>query len=299
MIVSLTGGTGFVGRYLINHLSDAGHQVRAWCRCPTNAPHLDPRVCWIQGQLGDQAASDELVSGADAIVHTAVHRESGNFLQDPSDPIDYYERNVIGSLRLLQSAEDHDGTRFVFVSSGAVHDRVLENRPLDETHPLWPKSLYGASKAAVETLVHQYGLSGKLDACSLRPTAIYGIADPIEHSKWFDLIRSIVGGHDVSVSGGSKSVHASDVAKAALLLLETDCKVAGETYNCCDRMISEDEVAEIACRITGSPSRRLGIRKVAKSEIETGKLRSLGMTFGDTPLLEETVRQLVDAAKKR
>ncbi len=48
--------------------------------------------------------------------------------------------------------------RFVFISTCAVHDVILADRPLDEAHPLWPKSHYGAHKAALEKFVHSYGL---------------------------------------------------------------------------------------------------------------------------------------------
>ena len=48
---------------------------------------------------------------------------------------------------------DHDVRRFVFIATCAVHDVILSDRPLDEAHPLWPKSHYGAHKAAIEKFV--------------------------------------------------------------------------------------------------------------------------------------------------
>ncbi len=198
----------------------------------------------------------------------------------------------------MESAVKHSVGRFVFISSGAVHDRIVPTRSLDETHPLWPSSIYGSYKASVETLVHAYGLSGKLDCCVIRPTAIYGVAERIEDSKWFSLVRDIVAERDVDASGGSKEVHAADVAKAVGLLLTTNQKTSGETYNCSDRLISRYEVAEIAKRITASGSRIGGTRKTAKHAMETTKLQQLGMRFGGTSLLEDTIAKIVAGVKR-
>ena len=85
-------------------------------------------------------------------------------------------------------------------------------------------------------MVHAYGFGGKLSVCTLRPTAIYGVADPVEESKWYELIKDVAAGNAVEPIGGSKAVHVADVARAIRILLETDQPIAGETYNCSDRM---------------------------------------------------------------
>ena len=295
MKFALTGATGFVGQYLIDQLIDQGHSVRAWCRCSPNEDSLDRRVEWVQGNLRDEDSAFRLVDGSDVVIHGAVDREGESFLDEPKDPVQFFQSNVIGSMCLLQASAKVKTSRFIFISSGAVHDRIVDGRPLDETHPLWPNSLYGSYKASTETLVHHFGGSGKLNACSLRPTVIYGVANPIENSKWFSLIQKVKHGENVDVGGGSKCVHVSDVAKSAILLSTTDHPVAGETFNCCDRMISNDEVAEIACRLSGSDSVRAGIRKTAKHQIVTEKIQDLGMSFGGSRLLESTVSQLLNA----
>ena len=275
-------------------LLSCGHQVAAWRRGTADEPFDRAKdVRWLSGRLGDQRATDELIDGADAVVHAAVHRDQKNFMDHPTDPVSYAEANVIGAVRLLQSSVDHGVKRFVNVSSGAVHQRVLADRPLDETHPLWPETIYGAAKASVETMVHAYGFGRKLNVCTLRPTAIYGVADPVEASKWYELIKEVAAGNTVEPTGGSKEVHVADVARAIRILLETDQPIAGETYNCSDRMISRYEVAEIAKRLSGSSASIHGERKFAKNRIDTTKLQELGMQFGGTPLLEETIAEIL------
>jgi hypothetical protein len=67
--------------------------------------------------------------------------------------------------------------------------------------------------------------------------------------------------------------------------------------NCYDRYISEYQVALIAKRLTGSSSEIRGRQTSPKHQIETGKLRALGMEFGGEALREKTVAELVAAVR--
>lgn len=295
MRIAVTGATGFLGRYLIGRLLNDGHQIKAWYRTQPGSPEDHDRVQWIRGEFGVLEQAHQLVDSVDAVIHAGLARRGPSFLDSGDDPLDYWHRNATGSLQLLEASYQAGVKRFIFISSGAVHDTVLPDRPLDETHPLLPSTLYGACKASVETLVHHYGSSGKMIAVTVRPPSIYGVADPVESSKWFDIVSAVCAGKDVLATGGSKAVHADDVAKAAVMLLEQDNSIAGETYNCCDRMISDFEVASIAKQVSGSTSVINGQPKTAKHEIVTVKIQSLGMRFGGEPLLKQTITELVSA----
>src|SRR5207244_2013009 len=104
----------------------------------------------------------------------------------------FLDANLMGALRLFQSAFEARIPRFVFISTCAVHEVILGDRPLDETHPLWPMSHYGAHKAALEKFVHSYGLGQGWPICALRPTGIYGLAHPPADSRWFDLVSQVL-----------------------------------------------------------------------------------------------------------
>lgn len=295
MKIAVTGATGFVGRYIVSFLSSQGHQLRCWYRTTSqrDANHLENKqITWVPGELGDAENSHQLVQGCDAVVHAALYRPGRDFRGGEGDLIEFTEKNVIGTLRLIEAARQAHADRFVFISTCAVHEVILENRPLDEHHPLWPTSHYGAHKAALEKFVHSYGLGDDYAICALRPTGVYGVARPAESSKWFNLVQSVVSGEDVECRRGGKEVHAADVARAAGLLLEADA-VAGQAYNCYDRYVSELEVATIAKQITGSKSKIDGGPMSPKHEIETDKLQAVGMKFGGSELLERTVGELV------
>jgi nucleoside-diphosphate-sugar epimerase len=298
MLIGVTGATGFLGRYIVNHLLQAGHSCRCWARPSSDRGGFEPaadRLEWIDGRLNDTASAEALVAGADAVVHAALDRPGAGFRGAEGDVIHFAEANVIGTLRLIEAARRAGAGRFIFISTCAVHEVVLPDRPLDESHPMWPTHHYGAHKAAIEEFVYSYGLGYGYDICALRPTGIYGPARPIESSKWYDLVQQVKAGKDVNSSRGGKEVHAADVAKAVGILL-TARGIAGQAYNCCDTYVSDEEVARIAKGLAGSPSHISASNTGPKNQIITEKLRALGMTFGGKPLLEATVRELLNAS---
>src|SRR5262245_44802902 len=302
MRIAVTGATGFLGRYLVSHLAAAGHRLSCWCRPSSDLAHfLGPippgSVCWVEGSLGDEKAGRDLVEGAHAVVHAALDHPSGGFRGQEGNPVAFAEANILGSLRLIEAALEARVKRFVFISSCAVHDKILPDRPLDETHPLWMSNHYGAHKAAIEAFVHSYGYGQGFPICSLRPTGIYGLAHPARSSKWYSLVRQVVAGKKVECRRGGKEVHAADVARAVEILLTAEAeKIAGEAFNCYDRYVSEFEVASIARGLSGSRAEIAGEPTSPKNQIETAKLRALGMVFGGTPQLERYVQRLIDNA---
>lgn len=298
MRIAVTGATGFLGHYIANHLASAGHVCRCWYRPGSDRggfEAVERQIEWTAGELGDQKACNHLVEGSDAIVHGALYYVGSGFLRSEGNLLEFVEKNLLGTLKLVEAARQAGVGRFIFISTCAVHDKI-DDRPLDETHPTWATTHYGAHKAAIEEFVHSYGFGDGYPICALRPTGIYGVARPVEHSKWFKLVRAVKRDGTVECRRGGKEVHAADVARAVEILLTTE-GVAGEVYNCCDRYVSEYEVAEIAKAQCGSRAEILGTRTTPKHQIVTDKLRRLGMEFGGRPFLEKTIRQMLDAVR--
>lgn len=296
MKIAVTGATGFVGRELIEQLVEGGHQARCWFREDSNLKPLshftEPDVAWVPGELGRGSTARALVAGCDAVVHAGLWRPTGSFQSNEMDLVEYARVNILGTLQLIQAAIAAGVPRFVFVSTCAVHDHILDDRALDEAHPLWPNSHYGAHKAAIEKFVHSYGLGEGYPICALRPTGIYGVANPVSNSKWFRLVQDVASGKPVRVQRGGKEVHVADVAKAIQILLLAD-GVTGQSYSCYDRYISEFDVASIAKELSGSESEISGGQKRPQHEIDSSKIKSLGMQFGGDERLAETIQRLL------
>ncbi len=298
MKIAVTGGPGFIGHYILRQLSQAGHSLRAWYRPTSDRSALeDVAVEWLPGELNDDAAAKSLVAGCDAVVHAALFRPGKGFRGAEGNLVEFALKNVVGTLQLIETARQAGIRRFIFISTCAVHEKILSDRPLDENHPTCATSHYGAHKAAIEQFVHSYGLGSGYPICALRPTGVYGLAQPPQESKWFDLVQKVARGESVTCQRGGKEVHAADVAKGVELLLNApEQKITGEAFNCYDRYVSEWDVAHLAKQISGSKSEILGKQMSAANQIITDKLQALGMTFGGQKLLEATIRELVQAA---
>ena len=295
MKIALTGATGFIGRYIARQLVNQGHELSCWHRAGSDLSgfeSIDSSIHWVQGGLLEDQAADELIAGCDAVVHAAFWRPGPGFRGAEGDVVEFAKVNILGTLDLIEAGRRADVKRFVYLSTCAVHEHILKDRPLDEAHPLWPLTHYGAHKAAIEKFVHSYGLGLGFPICALRPTGVYGVSHPIENTKWFGLVEDIVEGRDVQVAGGGKEVHASDVAKAVALLIDHE-GTNGQSYACYERYISKREVADLVAELSGSSSRIVGEGKQPANQIETEKIRQLGMEF-NTGLLRSTLVEMVD-----
>jgi nucleoside-diphosphate-sugar epimerase len=304
MKIAVTGATGFLGRCIVQQLAGAGHRLRCWFRPESDRSgfyKVAAAIEWLPGELGDRAAIQRLVDGADAVVHAAMQwqgpRNRGAGSHGEAEV--FFGVNLTGSLQLFEAAFAGGVSRFVFISTCAVHDGILDDRPLDEAHPLWPASHYGAHKAALEAFVHSYGFGQRWPICALRPTGIYGLDHPSSKSRWFELVGQVVRGERIETPRGGKEVHAADVARAVELLLQADAtRIAGQSFSCCDSYVAEEKIARIAKELTGSPSAISDLNRGPKHQIDTRKIRGLGMTFGGEELLRRTVEQLVEANRK-
>jgi len=247
MLIALTGASGFLGRYTAAALRRAGHRVRGLV---LSKERLSPSEAIVDElQIGDQydlQVQSELLAGADAVVQVAIDWAALN-----QGPIANFERNMLGSLRLLEASRREGVRQFLFVSSMVVYHEVLPHRPLDETHPAWPVSIYGAYKAAFELHLMAYQSAYGMNASAWRPATMYGLNPNLQKSLWFDLIKTVVEGGEVSTDACGQVVHVEDVAEA-LALAVGDESVAGQFYNLVDCGMEWREAAEIARELTSS-----------------------------------------------
>lgn len=247
MLVALTGATGFIGSYTAAALRRAGHDVRALVRESSRRDHVAAHVSeWRVGDAADPQALAGLVAGVDAVVHNAVDWDALE-----RSPVTNFERNVLGSLRLLEASRQAGVAQFVFVSSVAVYQEILPDRTLDENHPTWPGSIYGAYKAAVEPHLKAYHDTYGMNTSAWRPAAVYGVDPVLKSSQWYDLIVKAQGGGTVDTPAGGKITHVQDVADA-LALAVGDASVAGQFYNLVDGYLYWQTAGEFAKEISGS-----------------------------------------------
>ncbi|WP_294261658.1 NAD(P)-dependent oxidoreductase [uncultured Sphingomonas sp.] len=194
MILAITGGTGFVGKRLIDRALAAGHNIRALTRRPQAARE---GVAWIAGALDTPDALRDLASGADAVIHVAG-------VVNAPDKAGFVAGNVTGTQAVAAAAKAAGVRRFVHVSSLSAREPAL--------------STYGWSKAEGEAAI----LAAIPGAAVVRPPAIYGPGD-MEMLELFRLARK--GVVPLPPPGRFSTIHVDDLADLLLALAASE--VAG------------------------------------------------------------------------
>ena len=131
MRIAVTGATGFLGRYVVDHLVGRGHSCRCWYRIGSDRGGFDrlrEAIEWVPGSLRDKGSERALVAGCDAVVHAALDRPGPGFIGAEGELLPFVEANLLGSLRLFQAAREAGVGRFVFVSTCAVYEAILGRR---------------------------------------------------------------------------------------------------------------------------------------------------------------------------
>jgi nucleoside-diphosphate-sugar epimerase len=198
----------------------------------------------VEGDLGDAAAIDRLISGQDAVLHVAaVYRTAGH-------PDDYYrEVNLRGTERLLEAAARHGVRRFVHTSTVGVHGHVA-NPPADESAPLAPGDIYQETKAEAEALAFDYHRRRGVPVTVVRPGAIYGPGE----TRLLKLFRAIARGRYAIVGTGRTFYHPvyiDDLVAGFLLALDRDQAVGQAFLICGPSYVSQQDLAALVAKHTG------------------------------------------------
>jgi len=170
--VLVTGGTGFLGRRIVERLLAAGRSVTVLGRTP--APDLEARgVRFVRASLDDAAAVQAACAGAGTIFHVAAKVGVWGRYED------FFRTNVLGTRALLEGARQHGVKRFVHTSTPSVVYNGRDLAGADESLPLTKEcpSPYPLTKAIAERDVLAAN-SDTLRTVALRPHLIWGVGDP-------------------------------------------------------------------------------------------------------------------------
>lgn len=295
MRVLVSGGSGFVGRFIVERFVRGGHEVVVLGRTPPRQGFFSRPVHFVPGALDPDSNFDATFEGIDFFVHAAFNHIPGRYRGgEGGDPLGFWRRNHEGSLALFRAARRAGVGRAVFLSSRAVYGEAA-GETLHESTPCHPETLYGKVKLATEEALSAMA-SPDFATVSLRATGVYGSAGAGRRHKWSELFDDYLAGRVIAPRIGTE-VHGVDVAAAVELMLTMPAKtVSGAVFNVSDIVADRLDILEVMRTATGStaplPERA---PSSALSIMATDRLQALGWQPGGWPLLRETVEALARA----
>ncbi len=292
MRLAVTGGTGLVGRFIVEDALAAGDEVVVLGR---NAP--DPGA--FSGKTAfrpfDLATGIADLTGCDALVHAAFSHVPGRYRGgEGRDPDGFAATNLLGTQRLFSTARQAGVSRALFLSSRAVYADYPPGTRLHEALPPRPDTLYGQVKFQAETALA--GLDrADFATASLRATGVYGPAGPGQRHKWQDLFDRFARGETVDPRVATE-VHGRDLAKAVrCLLMAEPSDLAGRVFNVSDIVLDRRDLLAEVKRLTGGQGQLPHRADAAQvSEMACQRLCRLGWNPGGMALLRDTLPALLE-----
>lgn len=178
MNILVTGGAGFIGRWVVKRLAEDNHNI--WILDNLSNGSMDnlkdlqliyPDITFITGSIMDNPLLERLfINKFDICYHLAA---SINVQDSIDDPRSTFENDVIGTFNVLQQCKVTN-TKFVYMSTCMVYSKASNKEGISESHPTCPASPYAAAKLAGENLALSYYYAYGLPTTVLRPFNTYG-----------------------------------------------------------------------------------------------------------------------------
>ncbi len=205
-VVTVVGGSGFLGSHVADQLSDAGWNVRIFDRVASPWKRADQQM--LVGDLLDSGALADAVAGSDAVYNFAAMADLNLALDRPLDTV---RVNILGNVHVLEACRLHRVPRFVYASTVYVYSRT--------------GGFYRCSKQAAEHYVEEYQRVYGLDYTILRFGSLYGprsgasngLSRIVRHALESGVVR-----YEGSPDALREYIHVEDAARASVAALGDD-----------------------------------------------------------------------------
>src|SRR6266536_3033662 len=262
--VLVTGGAGFIPSNFIHHLLAKTPYEVVSLDALTYAGNLDnlsgaishERLSFVHGDIRDVELVREVVTEVDVIVNAAAESHVEKSIDEGAR--EFVTTNVEGTQILLDAVREAPVERFILFSSSEVYG-TAERAPMDEEHPLNPRSPYAATKAGADRLAYAYYVTYGLPVVIVRPFNNYG---PRQHPEKVipRFITQALAGESLTIHGDGHAsrdwLYVDDDAEAIETIIAADIEnVAGEVLNVATGIdIPVSEVADAVLDALGKPA---------------------------------------------
>lgn len=207
-IVTVIGGSGFLGSHVCDQLSEAGYHVRIYDRTESKWKRPDQEM--ILGDLLDKDKLDEAISNSEIVYNFAALADLNEAL---NQPIKTVEVNILGNVYVLDACKKNGVKRFIYASTVYVQSR--------------DGGFYRCSKQASEHYVEEFQKVYNLDYTILRYGSLYGPRADSSNGL-LRIIREALGSGVVRYKGSPDTlreyIHVEDAAKASVKAIDEDFK---------------------------------------------------------------------------
>ena len=233
----ITGGAGFIGSNLVDHLLKQGHQVTVLDNFCTgrksNLEHVKNKINIIDIDISKE--SEELAktfNNIDWVFHLAG---LADIVPSITNPTSYFETNVTGTLNVLEASKKSNIKKFIYAASASCYG-VPAKYPTNESSEIKTEYPYALSKFLGEQLVLHWAKVYKMKNISLRFFNVYG-----PRSRTTGAYGAVFGvflaqklaNKELTIVGDGKQtrdfIHVFDVVEAIIQIAEKG--KSGQSYN--------------------------------------------------------------------
>jgi len=304
--ILVAGGAGFIGSAIVERLVEEGADILVVDNLSTgNRKNIPSGVELIELDLHEGHLVEEL-DGYDinTVFHLAGQSSGEKSFEDPEYDLNSH---VVGTFNLLRWCEANDVNRVLYASSMSVYGNP-EYLPVDEDHPVDPKTYYAAGKLGAEAYVRLFDNLG-LNTTIFRLFSVYGPGQNMKNMKQGMVsiyLSFVLRDEELLIKGPTDRfrdfVYVDDVVDAWIGAVNTpDCY--GKTYNLCrnkkievselvDTMLDVYEVEDYPIKVTeGTPGDQFGIYG------DSSKIQD-DLEWSPTVSLEDGLEQMIENEKE-
>jgi dTDP-glucose 4,6-dehydratase len=260
--ILVTGGAGFIPSNFVRHILQATPYEVVSLDALTYAGSMDnlaavsshERHSFVHGDIRDPDLVREVVAEVDVIVNAAAESHVAKSIEAGAS--EFVTTNVEGTQILLDAIREQPVERFILFSSSEVYGTALYE-PMDEEHPLNPRSPYAATKAGADRLAYSYYVTYGLPIVIVRPFNNYG---PRQHPEKVipRFITQALSGEPLTIHGDGHAsrdfLYVDDDAEAIEAIIEADDSVIGEVINVATGIdVPVTEIATKVLEMLGKP----------------------------------------------
>lgn len=292
--ILITGGTGFIGKNLVEKTLAEGHEVNILDRETKKAQNNESRI--IKGDIRKKTDLEKAIKDIEVIYHLAAKT---NVIESFKDPISHNEINIGGTLNVLNTIVNKR-IKLVYPSTAAIYGNPMTN-PIKESHPINPLSPYGISKLTGELYCDIYRNKFGVNCEIFRLFNVYGIKTETDGKDVITRFISKVNKNEAPIIYGDGHqtrdfIHVNDVIDVFIKSMNIK---KGNTYNLgSGKSISLNDLANILMKEKKMKGIKPEYKDTREGEIisSVADISKLKKNYGWSPTtnIEDGIKSIVN-----